>query len=85
MKYRKIPVVIEANQFDGSEQSVLWFKQQYPHFIKDDTFLDGEVLKIHTLEGVMLAKKGDWIIEGVNKELYPCKPDIFKKTYEKVK
>jgi hypothetical protein len=42
------------------------------------------VLKIPTLEGEMMASIGDWIIKGVNGELYPCKPDIFAKTYEKV-
>lgn len=40
---------------------------------------------IHTLEGDMLASPGDWIITGVNGEQYPCKPDIFEKTYEEVK
>lgn len=37
---------------------------------------------IHTLEGLMKAEKGDWIITGVNGEQYPVKPDIFEKTYE---
>lgn len=40
--------------------------------------------KIETLEGVMLAQPGDWIITGVKGERYPCKPDIFKATYEEV-
>lgn len=39
---------------------------------------------IHTLEGDMIASPGDWIITGVNGEKYPCKPDIFEKTYEKI-
>lgn len=39
-------------------------------------------LKIQTLEGVMTASVGDWIIKGVNGEFYPCKPDIFKQTYD---
>lgn len=39
---------------------------------------------IKTLEGDMLASKGDWIVTGVNGEQYPVKPDIFKKTYEPV-
>ena len=39
---------------------------------------------IKTLEGNMKANVGDWIIKGINDELYPCKPDIFNKTYEKV-
>ena len=40
-------------------------------------------MEIETLEGVMKANKGDWIIRGVKGELYPCKPDIFEMTYEK--
>ena len=43
-----------------------------------------EGLTIHTLEGDMIASIGDYIIKGVNGEFYPCKPDIFEKTYEKV-
>ena len=43
-----------------------------------------EELDIQTLEGIMHANIGDWIITGVNGEKYPCKPDIFKKTYEPV-
>lgn len=39
---------------------------------------------IHTLEGNMIASPGDWIITGVNGEQYPCKPDVFEKTYQKV-
>ena len=41
-------------------------------------------MEIETLEGVMKANKGDWIIKGVKGELYPCKPDVFEMTYEKV-
>jgi len=41
-------------------------------------------MDIETLEGIMHAEKGDWIITGVNGEKYPCKPDIFEKTYERV-
>lgn len=42
-------------------------------------------IKIETLEGIMTADKGDWIITGVKGETYPCKPDIFEMTYEEVK
>ena len=42
-------------------------------------------ITIHTLEGDLMASVGDYIISGVNGEKYPCKPDIFKKTYEEVK
>lgn len=41
-------------------------------------------LRIPTLEGIMLGVEGDWIIKGVNREIYPCKPDIFEKIYERV-
>lgn len=43
-----------------------------------------EELSIETLEGTMIAKPGDWIITGIHGEQYPCKPDIFAKTYERV-
>jgi hypothetical protein len=42
------------------------------------------VLKIQTLEGDMIASIGDYIIKGIKGEFYPCKPDIFEQTYEKV-
>jgi hypothetical protein len=51
--------------------------------IVDAVRTDIEV-KIETLEGTMTARPGDWIITGVNSERYPCKPDIFEKTYESV-
>jgi hypothetical protein len=41
-------------------------------------------MHIATLEGIMRANRGDWIIKGISNELYPCKSDIFEKTYEKV-
>ena len=43
---------------------------------------EGEPFTIHTLEGDHLALTGDWVITGVHNEKYPCKPDIFEKTYE---
>lgn len=43
-----------------------------------------EEMIIRTLEGDMRADPGDWIVTGVNGEQYPCKPDIFKKTYEQI-
>lgn len=45
---------------------------------------DNPYLKIETLEGIMKVSVGDYIIKGVNGEFYPCKPDIFEKTYERV-
>ena len=78
-KFRKKPVVINAWQWNGDLEQVA-------------DVLCGEItlglidhtLKIETLEGVMTASLGDWIIRGVKGELYPCKPDIFAATYEPV-
>lgn len=82
-KYRKKPVVIEAVQFIGSSyQEVCDFigKELSKHYN-----IGGVVsLIIPTLEGNLKADKYDYIIKGVNGEFYPCKPDIFEKTYEKV-
>lgn len=52
--------------------------------IEIDAFQTEQDMIIKTLEGEMRAQKGDWIITGVNGEQYPCKPDIFDKTYERV-
>ena len=83
MKYRKKPVVIEAMQF--TEKT----KNQCFNFITCNKSPDWDdeknpCIKIQTLEGIMVATLGDYIIRGVKGEFYPCKPDIFEKTYEKV-
>ena len=82
--YVKKPVVIEAVQFtDEMKDSVLSeisAKQMNVYHSYDNGI---PVIRIPTLEGEMTASLGDWIIQGVNGELYPCKPDIFEKTYEK--
>jgi len=80
MKYRKKPVVIEAFWFAGGMVEPGWPAE----WIGDNVEIapDGETALIRTLEGTMTAKKGDFIIKGVNGEFYPCKPDIFAKTYE---
>lgn len=78
-QYRKKPVVIEAVQYTGDNYS-----EVYKFLGWKDEGEMGEWFNIDTLEGVMTAKKGDFIIKGVNGEFYPCKPDIFEKTYEKV-
>ena len=93
-KYRKKPVVIEAVQWTGENLAeVLTFTGKHPDWDKwFDSFehyeayvrADDMIFKIKTLEGTMTASPGDWIIRGVNGEHYPCKPDIFEKTYEKV-
>lgn len=83
MKYRKKPVVIEAVQFDGNVRCLDIFPfSEVGQFKCSALHGEDNYLEIPTLEGVMRAKKGDWIIKGINGEYYPCKPDIFEKTYE---
>jgi len=92
-RFRKIPIVIEAFQMteearvDNSNwpnwlneawQASIVYPMDYPESNGKDK------LKIKTLEGDHLVSWDDWIIQGVNGELYPCKPDIFEKTYEEV-
>ena len=86
MKYRKRPVVIEAMHFtDESKDRVLrWAKDADRNCWAADDDSGAPIIKIKTLEGIMAANIGDWIIKGVKGELYPCKPDIFDLTYEAV-
>lgn len=90
MKYRKKPVVIEAVQFNGEMtpelKSFLGNAQYTVNFLSAGLTSSAvvHVLEINTLEGTMRANSGDYIIRGVNDEYYPCRPDIFEKTYEKV-
>ena len=78
MKYRKKPVVIEAEQFNNSADIHEFCGDKVREPVGED------FLEIATLEGIMRANKGDFIIKGVHGEFYPCKPDMFDKTYEKV-
>lgn len=79
MKFRKKPVVIEAKQ---------WFPGVHVEGVTEQVFDIGEGTQstgkgwINTLEGPLRVSPGDWILTGVNGEKYPCKPDIFEKTYE---
>lgn len=76
--YRKKPVVVEAVQWTGENHAEMC------EFIDPEVFeiIPRVGLVIHTLEGDHHASPGDYIIKGVNGEFYPCKPDIFAKTYE---
>lgn len=82
MKYRKKPVVIQAFRFQIDAIAPDWFMDR----VTDNTIITHEdgTCDIKTLEGTMRSDKGDYIILGVSNEVYPCKPDIFEKTYEKV-
>lgn len=81
-KYIKKPVVIEAKELEYSTKSQEEIIEWSNGLIKKG--LDGG-LRIPTLEGVMVANTGDFIIKGIEGEFYPCKPDIFHKTYNEVK
>jgi len=86
-RWRKKPVVIEAMRvppkWDGKDVPyalgvlTAWLGAGGSWEMGDDGGID-----IKTLEGVMHANPGDWVIRGVKGELYPCKPDIFEATYE---
>lgn len=80
-KYRKKSIEIEAVKFDGTDESVEWL---LPQLKSEEIGRSCNKLYIKTLEGVMEAKIGDYVIKGINGEFYPCKPGIFEKTYEKV-
>lgn len=85
--FKKKPVVIEAHQFFGSSSEVESFRLWIAgHVFRRPVIRTGDLqqLQIETLEGVMSANPGDWIIKGVSGEFYPCKPDIFAATYEEV-
>lgn len=93
-RYRKKPIEIEAVQYTGdnvNEIAEFMHTSVFALQISMDTALrmDGDYrwnkhIRIPTLEGTMTADCGDWIIKGVKGEFYPCKPDIFNETYEKV-
>ena len=85
-------MVIEALQYTGGEYNVAtltdWingvdsstnYHLLVPQIMREVESADG--IPIKTLEGTMIAQKGDWIIKGIKGEFYPCKPDIFAATY----
>lgn len=96
MKYRKKPVIIEATQFHYKDN--VWpigvearyidpmglshYGEKFTEYPMLGGFDYQAVVK--TLEGEMIVSDGDWVITGVSGEFYPCKPDIFEKTYEPV-
>lgn len=92
MKYRKKPVVIDAFRLtdDPDRIAPAWFAAavEAEKVWIGRSLVDGHMhvygCTIETLEGRMHARLGDYIIQGLRGELYPCKPDIFIKTYEKV-
>lgn len=98
MKYRKKPVVVNAfrwftnlpepnflkRAFEAETIKIVHVEILGDSFIETSNKSKETALKIETLEGTMFAFEGDYIIEGVHGELYPCKADIFEETYELV-
>lgn len=91
-KYRKKPVVIDAvklteDNFEEVESFIGVGDDTHRHYNNEVDFVKHKNpcgLHIKTLEGLMLASIGDYVIKGVQGEFYPCKPDIFEQTYELV-
>ena len=82
-RYRTKPVVVEAVQWTGDNDSAVKVLDPGGGWRVARSLLGNQPrLNIHTLEGTMCANVGDWIIRGVQGELYPCKPDVFAETYE---
>lgn len=93
MRYRKKPVVVEAWQWDGNFLEDCKDVPQWLYEAEErgdvEAYADWynaeeSFMEIETLEGTHIAKPGDYIIKGIQGELYPCKPDIFEQTYEEV-
>lgn len=93
MKFRKKPVVIEAFRWPQDRDRMgdpIWIIEALgkPWGMEGSAKIKNiggrVVLAIYTPEGIMEAQVGDWIIQGVKGEIYPCKPDIFEATYEPV-
>ena len=90
-RFRKKPVVVEAIQWDPDTMKWSDFPAKYQvgggHFrtsgIMGQWMNTGE-LKVSTLEGVVVAQPNDWIVRGVQDEMYPVRDDIFRATYEEV-
>ena len=80
-KYRKKPVIVEAVVWTGNNIDEI--KELAKNAVEHIIFVDNN-LYIETLEGNMNASIGDYVIKGIAGEFYPCKPDIFKETYETV-
>lgn len=92
MEYRKKQIVVEAWKYnksffgcpqwieDAIRKQIIKRKQN----VKLSMVVNGEQYDIVTPEGNMHVSVGDYIIKGINGEIYPCKPDIFEKTYEAV-
>jgi hypothetical protein len=81
MKYRKKPIVIEAFRYGFHDEPDWCLRNPDVNHVRS---MHDEWLEIETLEGTMTARFGDYVIKGIQGELYPCREDIFESTYEAV-
>lgn len=79
MQFKKKPVVIEARQLLRATE----YMEELASWCNGRIVPERDAIAIDTLEGIMFADLGDWIIKGVKGEFYPCKPDIFEMSYER--
>lgn len=82
MKFKKKPIIVEAEQYDR-------FAKSYSPFLLEALCSKAHYemmggTHVHTLEGIYEVKQNDWIIKGIKGEFYPCDNEIFELTYEKV-
>lgn len=95
-RYRKLPLVVEAERVPVYQEGgdITWYLNEsirigewcggITHMMLQDDEHGGPRIEIQTLEGVMWVRPGDYIVKGVHGEFYPCKGDLFVKTYEVV-
>ena len=72
---RKKPIIVEVKQYSNDN------KEEVLEWLGDKGYYQNNNLYVKTLEGVLKADEGDFIIKGIKGEFYPCKPDVFKETY----
>lgn len=82
--FRKKPVVIEAKRIENFERLCAISTWLDAFGVQHEIGLHDMSITLATLEGPMRADQGDWIIQGVKGEFYPCKPDVFDLTYDEV-
>lgn len=82
--YVKKPCIVEAVQWLGDPYQEITDDWLIEAVCTQKVKVEDERLRIETLEGTMYAEEGDYIVQGVAGEIYPCKPDIFKQTYSKL-
>jgi len=83
-RYRKKPVIIEAMQWDGSEESAAQIRTMLSEDVSYEVTNEGFFVKLYisTREGELNASIGDWIVKGIKNEVYPVKDDIFNLSYD---